>query len=366
MKLVCSRNDFAEGISIVQKAVPARTSVPILEGVLLEAEVNGLKMTGNDLEMGIECIIEAKVTKEGSIVINSRILGEIARKLPDADVSLELTEAGVLLIDCENSHFEIKGIQTTGYPELPDIKKENAFKIGQDLLKDMIRKTIFAVGVDENRPVLTGTYIEAKDGELAFVSCDSFRVALRKTAIGASEAATGLNVIVPGKTLGELAKILGQSDGDVSIYSTGSQILFDMGKCRLVSRLIRGEYFKYRSFLPQESETEITVRTDELLDGIERASLIITAEERRFPVKFDIRENRIIVSTNTDIGAVREEIKGTSTGREMEIYFNPRYFIEALRVIEEEEILLGFTTGICAVKAKDKDSFVYLIVPLRK
>ncbi len=363
MKIKCQKENLVTGIMTVQKAVPARTSIPVLEGILIEAD-NEFKLTANDLEIGIECYVEAEILKKGSTVINARIFGEIARKLPDSEITIEMNGEGIILIDCENSHFEIKGMQTAGFPELPDIKKDKAFTLSQGLMKDMIRKTIFAVSADENRPVLTGTFMESKNGELAFVSCDSFRVAYMKSAINAD--APEFSVIVPGKTLGELAKILAQGDDKIDVYSTGSQILFDMGTCKMVSRLIAGEYFKYRSFIPAEFETEIRLNTKDFLAGIERASLVITAEERRYPVKFNVGDGRIIINTSSDIGTVREELKGRTEGKELEVYFNPRYFLEALRVVNDDDIKVGFSTGICAIKSIDKDDFIYLIVPLRK
>lgn len=365
MKVICSKSNLTEGINTCQKAVSSKTTLPILEGILLEAS-SEFKMTGNDLEIGIECFVDADIRETGSIVINAKMFGDIVKRLPDSEVLIEVKENNLVVIECENSHFEIKGLQPSGFPALPQIEKENVFKISQKLLKDMIRQTIFAVSVDENRAILTGTLIECKGGEITFVSIDGFRLALRKSNI--SNEQSEINVVVPGKTLNEIAKILESGDNEISIYCTKNQIMFDMGRCKVVSRLLEGEYMNYAGIIPQEHEAKVKVKTKELLQSIERASLIITNEERRYPVRFDIKEDKIILTSNTDIGAVKEEIRVDMTGSDLDIGFNPRYFIEALRVIDDEEIYILLTTSVgpCTLIPVTGNSFAYLILPVRK
>jgi len=365
MKVICSKENLLDGINIVQKAVSSKTTLPILEGILIEAE-SKLKLTGNDLEIGIECYVDADIRDPGSIVLNSRMFGDIIRRLPDSEVLLEVNENNNVIIECENSHFEIKGLSPGGFPALPSIEKENAFKISQKLVRDMIKQTIFAVSLDENRPILTGSLIECKNGELTFVSIDGFRLALRKSGVEGAESE--LNVVVPGKTLNEIVKILQAVDDDISIYSTSSQILFDIGKCKVVSRLLEGEYLNYRSIIPQEFETRIKVNTKEMLSSIERASLIINVEERRYPVKFNISDDKIVITSNTEIGAVREELRVETSGDGLDIGFNPRYFIEALRVIEDEAVEIFFTSSVgpCTIRPVGGDYFAYMILPVRK
>lgn len=365
MKVICAKENLSEGISIVQKAVSSKTTLQILEGILIEAG-ESLKLTGNDLEIGIECYIEADVREKGAVVINAKMFGDIVRRFPDADVSIEVSDNNMITLECESSRFEIKGMSASGFPALNHIPKENAFIISQKMLRDMIRQTIFAVSVDENRPILTGSLIECRNNELSIVSIDGFRLALRKSLL--NNDIEDWSVVVPGKTLNELIKIFQPIDSNVSIYCTDNQIMFDLGNCRIVSRLLEGEYFNYRGIIPEDYETTLKIGTKELLSSIERASLIITIEERRFPVRFNIGDDNLTISCSTDAGSFKEELRGETTGSKLEIVFNPRYFIETLRVIDEEQIELKFTTNVgpCTVTPIDSDSFTYLILPLRK
>lgn len=363
MKVICSKENLIEGINIVQKAVSSKTTLQILEGILVEAG-SEFKLTGNDLEIGIECFVEADIQNEGSIVINSKMFGDIVRRLPDSEVLIEVKENNLVIIECENSHFELKGIPATGFPALPTIKKENAFIIKQGLIRDMIKQTIFAISVDENRPILTGSLIECKNNELTFVSIDGFRLALRKINIDNDIA--NFSVVIPGKTLNEIVKILQSGDENITIYSSSNQVLFDLGQCKVVSRLLEGEYLNYKGIIPQDYETKLRVKTKELMSSIERASLI-SMDEKKYPVKFTLDNDKIIISSNTELGAVREEIRVDIEGKNIEIGFNPKYFIDALKVIEVEEIDIYYTSSIgpCTMRSDQNENFAYMILPIR-
>lgn len=363
MKIICSKENLIEGINIVQKAVSSKSTLPILEGILLEA-AGEFKLTGNDLELGIECFVEADIREKGTIVINSRMFGDIVRRLPESEVLLEVKNNNTVVIECENSHFEIKGLPAAGFPAIPVIKQENAFSIAQKIVRDMIKQTLFAVSVDENRPILTGSLIECAEDRLTFVSIDGFRMALRKSEI--KNDSQKFNVVIPGKTLNEILKILQPVDDEINIYSSKNQIMFDMGKCKVVSRLLEGEYLNYRSIIPQEHETKVRIGTKDLQSSIERASLI-TMEEKKYPIKMNINDDKIIISSNTDLGMVREELRIEMDGNKIEIGFNPRYFTDALKVIEDENIDIYFTSSVgpCTIKPVEKDSFAYMILPVR-
>jgi DNA polymerase-3 subunit beta len=365
MKIACSKENLLEGINIVQKAVPSKSPLPVLEGILLEAN-DVFKMTGNDLEMGIECYVDAYISRPGSIVVNSKMFGEIVRRLPNSEVFIECKENETVVIDCESSHFEIKGLSPTGFPALATIEKENNLRISQNVIKDMIRQTLFAVSTDENRPILTGTLIECKDNSITFVSIDGYRLAMRRSPSNC--VSEERSVVVPGKTLNEISKIIQNVDDEMDIYSTSSQIMFDLGNCKIVSRLIEGEFLNYNSIIPKEHETKITIDTKEFLSCLERASLVITSDERRYPVNFDISNDRMVITTNTDVGNAREEIKLEMEGSDVDIAFNPRYFIEALKVIDDETVDVYFTTeiGPSTIKPVDRDDFAYLVLPIRK
>jgi DNA polymerase III subunit beta len=363
MKVICSRENLIDGINTVQKAVSTKTTLPILEGILVEAEEK-FKLTGNDLEIGIESIIDADIRTKGSIVLNSRMFGDIIRRLPDSEVLIEVKQDNLVIIECENSHFELKGISAAGFPAIPNIKKENALKINQKVIRDMIKQTIIAVSYDENRPILTGSLIEYKNNFLSIVSIDGYRLALRKNEIQNNELE--FSVVIPGKTLNEIVKILQPVDKEIIIYNSDNQIMFDIGNCRVVSRLLEGEYLNYKGIIPQDFETKIKVNTKEMLSSIERASLL-TMEEKKYPVKLSINDDNIVITSNTEIGAVREELRVEMEGNKLDIGFNPRYFIEALKVVEDEVINILFTSNIgpCTLNPIDNEKFCYLILPLR-
>lgn len=363
MKIICSKEDLMDGIATVQKAVSTKTTVPILEGILIEAS-DILKLTGNNLEIGIEYYIKCDIKSKGTIVLNSKMFGEIIRRLPDSEVLIEVKDNNMVNIECDNSHFQLKGISSEGYPSIPHIEKENEFRISQGLLKDMIRQTIFAVGVDPNRLIFTGSLMECKNEELRLVSIDGFRMSLRKNIV--PQSTSNINVIVPGSTLNEVVKILQPVDDELIIYNSNSQVLFDMGKCKVVSRLLNGEYLNYRSVIPEEFETKIKIKTKEILSSIERASLM-SSEDRKYPVKFNVTGDKMIITSNADMGAVREEIYVDTQGKDLEIGFNPRYFIEALKVIEDETIEIFFNSGVgpCTMKSMEEDKFAYMILPVR-
>ncbi|NLK87823.1 MAG: DNA polymerase III subunit beta [Clostridiaceae bacterium] len=367
MKIICSKENLLDGINIVQKAVSTKTTLPILEGILIEADER-IKMTGNDLEIGIECYVDADIKRPGSIVLNSKMFGDIVRRLPDSEVLIEVKENDSVIIECENSLFEIKGISSEGFPSLPSIEKEEGIRISKKILKDMIKQTIFAVSIDENRPILTGSLFEYKSGKLTIVSIDGYRLAMR--CFFSENTAEGIDrsLVIPGKTLNEIAKIIQPVDEDIYIYAAGNQILFDMGNCIMTSRLLEGEYLNYMGIIPSEHETKITVNTKDLLACFERASLVITNEERRYPVKLDISDDLVIITANTEAGNVREEIRAEMEGKKLDISFNHRYFIEALRVIDNEMVDIFFTTNIgpCTIKPMQGNDFAYLILPIRK
>lgn len=365
MKVICSKEDLLNGINIVQKAVSTKTTLAILEGILLNAD-DKLKLTGNDLEIGIECFVEADVRETGSIVINSKIFGDIVRRLPDSQVLIEVKENNVVIVECEKSHFEIKGLNPSGYPALPNVEKDNILKLSQKYVKDMIRQTVFAVGTDENRPILTGSLIEVKNKELVLVSIDGFRLALRKKILDGD--INDFSVIVPGKTLNEISKILQPVDDEVFIYSSANQIVFDTNNWRIVSRLIEGKYLNYNSLLNKDFETKVYINTKDLQASLERASLI-SMNDKNSPVKLCIGDEKVIITSNADLGAVREELNVEIEGKSLEIGYNPAFLIDALRAIDDEKAAIYFitTNAPCTIRpiVENENEYAYLVQAVR-
>lgn len=363
MKIVCSKENLMDAVNIVQKAVSTKSTNPLLECILFNVDEKFI-LTGYDQDLGIEKTVPAVIFDPGSIAINSKMLGDIVRCLPDQDVCLETKENLFLFIDCGATHTELKGMDPEPFPQLQNVIGENIISVRQGIIKEMIRQTIFAVGVDDLRPILTGTLIQNENSVLSFVSIDGMRIALRNWAT--KDDCPDFKVIVPGKTLNEISKILLPIEDEVKIIASKNQIMFEMDGCKIVSRLIVGEFFNYKSSIPQTFATTISVDRKFLLASIELASTIILSE-KRYHVKFIIAKEKMLISAKTDIGDIKEIIDVSVDGNDIEVGFNPKYFADALKVIDDEKVLIQFTStvGPCIIKSIENDDYMYLILPLR-
>lgn len=364
MKLICKQSDLANALNIVQKAISSKTTLPILTGVLLEAKNGSLKLTGNDLSIGIEKSIEAEIIEEGTTVISSRIFGDFIRKLPDSNVEISMHN-NKLTIECVKSHIDLVTYDAIEYPELPQITESNAFSISKLLLKNMIRQTLFATSQDETRPILTGSYIEIKAGIISMVAIDGFRVAIKNAQINTNIEA---NIVVPSKTLSEINKIIGSNEDNenIEIYVTDKNILFKIDDIKIVSRLLEGEYVKYSQMIPNEYKTRIEINTANLLHGIERVSLL-SREGKNNSIKLSIKENKLEISSIVEIGMANDEIPLHLEGNNIEIGFNPKYLVDVLKVIDSEVIYMEFLANIspCIIRPKNNDNYTYLVLPVR-
>ncbi|NMA82250.1 MAG: DNA polymerase III subunit beta [Epulopiscium sp.] len=365
MKIICNKSSLLNGVNTVLKAVSSRTTLPILECILLEADENNFKLISTDLELGIESQVDATVIKPGSIALESKIFSEIVRKLPDSTVEISVDENNMTTIICEKSQFKIAGQSGSEFPPLPEVEKNNQFSLSQTVLKDMIRQTIFSVAVEETRQILTGELIEIKNQSLHMVSVDGYRVSFRKTDLSIENEL--VEVVVPGKTLNEISKILSTEDEDkVSLYFTDKHVLFDLGTSIVVSRLLEGEFLKYEQIFSADYETKIVVDRRELLMSIERAALI-SRENKKNPVKVEIKQEQLVITSNTELGTAYEEIQIQMEGKDLVIAFNPRYVIDALRAIEDEKICIQFTSSLspCIIQPIEGEDYKYLILPIR-
>lgn len=367
MKLTCSRDLLLNSIYVVSKAVSSRTTLPILECILLTADERGLTLTANDLEIGIESSpIEADIEAEGKVAIEARILSDIIRRVNGVDVIIDTDNDFITVISSGNSEFKIMGRDGSDFPAIPKIERKEKQTILQKDLRDMIKETIFSVAQDDSKPVLTGELIQINDsGVMNIVSVDGYRISYKKCSL--IESSGNEEAIVPAKTLNEVSKILSADDEDeADIYFTDKHALFEINGNIVVSRLIDGDYIKYEQSFTDEYKTRIDCDRNELINCLERASLL-SRETRKTPVILEINENKTSITSNTDMGTAHEELEASFTGEKLKIAFNPRYLIEALKAISDENVSLRFTTHLspCIIKGVGDSNYKYLILPLR-
>lgn len=366
MKIICNRNVLLEYINIVLKAVSNRTTLPILECILLLADETGFRLIGNDLEMGIETKqITAEILETGSIALDSKIFSDIIRRLPGDMVSISSDDKNITLIKSDKSEFKILGQNGDEFPFLPQVEKDSEYKILSKDLKDMIRQTIFSVAINDSKAVMTGELLEIKENQIKMVAVDGFRISLRVQNIETENF--DVKCVIPAKTLNELSKLFNNDEtSSISIYFTSKHILFEMDNCIIISRLLEGDFINYENVFTDEYTTLITVDRSFLLDSLERASLI-SKDAKKNPVKLNISADMLVITSNTEAGTSYEEIPIELDGIDIEIAFNPRYLIDALKIIEDEKITMQFTTPLspCIMRGLETDSYKYLVLPLR-
>lgn len=363
MKLICSKSNLLKGVNIVSKAVPSRTTMSILECILIDASANEIKLTANDMELGIETIIEGQIVDRGIVAIDAKIFSEIVRKLPDNDVVIETDKNHTMTITCEKAKFNIAGKPGDDFSYLPYIEKTEKVSISQFTLKEVIRQTIFSIADNDNNKLMTGELFEIEENKLKVVSLDGHRISIRNIEL--KESYDHKKVIVPGKTLQEISKILpGDVEEMVNIFITKNHILFEFGNTKVVSRLIEGEYFKINQMLSSDYETKVKINKKVLLDCIDRATLLVKEGDKK-PIIINIGDEMMELKINSFIGSMKEEIDIEKEGKDILIGFNPKFFIDALRVIDEEEVTLYMVNPKAPCYIKDEqESFIYLILPV--
>lgn len=381
MKFICEKEKLLIGLNSVSRSSVGRTTTPILEGILINVKKNTIILTTNDLDIGMEYTLNnVETIEEGKVVVDCRMFGDIIRKLPNESITFYINEKNLLVIECEGSVYKLSTMNADEFPTLPNIDIEKSIKISQGALKEMIKKTIFAVSVEENRPVFTGCLIEVanenEDGEdsknakkvLNVVSVDGFRLALRKAPMDSN--VEHFSAIVPGKYLNEIVKNLQDIEDPIEISISKNQALFEIENCRIVSRLLEGDFLNYNNVIPKEKKTRIKVNKNALQAAIERAAIFsVTAseKEKKYPIKMFISLGSIIISCTSQVGDAKEEVLVETTGNELEIGFNHKYLLDALKVIEDEEVYLDFDSEIspCVIRPIVDDKYTYMVLPVR-
>ncbi len=368
MKIVCEKEKILKAINSVTKAVASKTTMPILEGILIQTNDKEVKLTTYDLEIGIEYIIDADVREQGATVVNAIMFSEIIRKLPDTEINISLNEKNLLVIECEGSLYKLATMNPEEFPELPQINVENSIEIEQNVLKEMIRKTIFAVSTEENRPIFTGCLFEIKNNKLNVVAVDGFRLAWKSKFL--QNSSNDFTAVIPGRTLNEVNKIILDSFDNIKIGVAKNQALFEMENCKLVTRLLDGEFLNYSSVIPENWETRVRVNKNIIQNCFERISLISASsieKEKKYPVKVSVDIGKVTISCTNQTGDAKEEMYVSTEGQNLEAGFNPKYFLDALRAIDDEEIFIDFGTSIspCIIRPVDDGDYIYMILPIR-
>lgn len=363
MKLICSKSNLLHGVNIVSKAVPTRTTMAILECILIDASANEIKLTANDMELGIETKIEGEIAERGVIALDAKIFSEIVRKLPDSDVTIETDASFKTTITCEKAKFNIVGKSGDDFSYIPYIERNEPIVMSQFTLKEVIRQTIFSIADNDNNKLMTGELFEIEENDLKVVSLDGHRISIRNIEL--KNNYSHKKVVVPGKTLQEVSKILpGSAEDEVSIFLTDNHIVFEFENTTVVSRLIEGEYFKIEQMLSSDYETKVKINKRELLDCIDRATLLVKEGDKK-PIIMNITDGTMELKINSFIGSMNEDIDIAKEGKDILIGFNPKFFIDALRVIDEEEVTLYMVNpkAPCFIK-DDEGKFIYLILPV--
>ena len=363
MKLICSKSNLLHGVNIVSKAVPTRTTMAILECILIDASANEIKLTANDMELGIETKIEGEIAERGVIALDAKIFSEIVRKLPDSDVVIETDASFKTTITCEKAKFNIVGKSGDDFSYIPYIERNEAITLSQFTLKEVIRQTIFSIADNDNNKLMTGELFEIEENHLKVVSLDGHRISIRNIEL--KNNYEHKKVVVPGKTLQEVSKILpGSAEEDVDMFLTDNHIVFEFDDTTVVSRLIEGEYFKIEQMLSSDYETKVKINKRELLDCIDRATLLVKEGDKK-PIIMNVTDGNMELKINSFIGSMNEDIDIVKEGKDILIGFNPKFFIDALRVIDEEEVSLYMVNpkAPCFIK-DDEGKFIYLILPV--
>ena len=368
MKFVCYKDTILKAINSVVKGVASKSTMPILEGILIQTNDKEIKLTTYDLEIGIEYVMECEVEEQGSTVVNAVMFSEIIRKLPNTEIHISVNDKNLLEIECEGSLYKLATMNPDEFPELPKIEIENSIEVDQNVLKNMIRKTIFAVSTEESRPIFTGCLFEIENNKLNVVAVDGFRLALR--SIYLNKQTNNFKAVIPGKTLNEVNKIISDSFEPVKIGVAKNQALFEMDNCKVVTRILDGEFLNYQNVIPSNWETRVRANKSILQNSFERVSLISSSsieKEKKYPVKVQVDIGKVVISCTNQTGDAKEEMYVSTEGKNLEAGFNPKYFLDCLKAIDDEEVYVEFGSSIspCIIRSVENNDYTYMILPIR-
>ena len=364
MKIICDKTLLSAAIDGVSRAVTPRATLPVLEGILLKAEGFTLTLTGYDLEMGIVTTIEANVLEPGDIVLNAKLLSDMVRRMPAGQIDISVADSGKTTIQGGVAQFEIQSMPAADFPQLPNTGAEDTLTVKTGVFREMVERTLYAVSQDEKRPAHTGELLEIQPDKLTVVALDGFRLAIVEREVTANK---DIRIIVPGKTMTEVLRLLANDDeAEVRICANRRYIVFMTAGYTIMSRLIEGEFLNYRNVIPDGCRTEAVLDTKAFIETIERASLIIT-ERLKNPLRITFTDGKVIVRCQTSLGRLGDEFAAECKGDEVEIGFNNRYLLDALRNARTEQVRIQLSGPLSPVKVMpaEGDGFLYLVLPVR-
>ncbi len=367
MKIKVMQKEFYDAIQKVYKAVSNKTSLPILNGILLKTLDGQLRIVGTDLEIGIEVFLDVEIIKKGEVVLPADYLNNILREMTNQKIELNVDKSYNTVLKTDNSKFNIHGSPAEEYPSLPEVNSEEFFTIKQNKLKEMIEQIKFSISKDDNKPFLTGGLMVLANNEIELVATDTYRLAYRKDRVN-GEGIEDIEMIIPNQTLNELNRLMSDSEKELKMQFTESQILFEFNDLSLVSRLIEGQFPKYQQVIPKNNNSKVEVDKQSLLRAAKRAALF--AKENSNIIKINLTSDKLIITSNApDVGQAYEEIPVSLTGKKTEIAFNASYLIECLKTLDVEKISLELSDSLSpgVIKINDNDSveYIYVIMPVR-
>ncbi len=363
MKIVCKKYNLLKGLNIVSKAVPAKTTMSILQCILVDCTKGNIRLIANDTEIGIETIVEGEILEKGVVALDAKIFFEIIRKLPEDDVDITTDASYKTTIKCMNSKFNILGKSGDEFSYLPEIDRSDYITISQLTLREVIRQTIFSVSANDTNKIMTGIFFEIKNDRLRIISLDGHRISIRMLTI--KEETDEKKVIIPSKTLNEISKIVtGESEDTVNIYFTDKYVTFEFDDTIVLSRIIEGEYFDVDRMLINDFSTKVRINKKDFIDCIERSTLMVKEGDKK-PVIFVVNNDTIELKINSTIGSMNEFVDIDLEGDNITIGFNPRFLLDALRVIDDDEIDIYLNGSRSPGIIKDiNESYIYLVLPI--
>ena len=363
MQFTINKTNITEAVSNIQRTVSSKTTIPALEGILIETSDNSIRLSAYDLELGIITAVPANIAEHGKTILSAKIFSDIVRKTPDEVITITVDDKNMATIESGKSQFSIIGISPEEFPEMPKVMDATEIEISSKILKSMIKQTVFAVAESDSKPIHQGSLFNIKDGMLDVVSVDGYRLAKRTEPINIDE---DLSFVVSGKTLHEILKLLKDNDENIKIFSGRRHIMFEVENYTVISSLLEGEFLNYNAAIPAESSTEVIVQTRVAINSVERVSLIIT-DRLKSPVRCTFEDDSIKMLCTTSMGRAKDTINAKIEGNNLEIGFNNRYLLEALKNTECDEIKIKLNGSLSpmTIEPKEGNSFLFLVLPVR-